>query len=62
MISRKMVYSHGSPRIKTTDLNKILKKHGLIKSYKQQMIISMKIIHNQESSRINTKDLDKFIN
>ena len=62
MISRKMVYSHGSPRIKTTDLNKILKKHGLIKSYKQQMIISMKIIHNQGSSRINTKDLDKFIN
>ena len=62
MISRNMVYNQGSPRIKTTDLNKFFKKHGLIKSYKQQMIISMKIIHNQGSSRINTKDLDKFIN
>ena len=43
MISRKMVYNHGSPRIKTTDLNKNFKKHGLIKSYKQQMIISIKL-------------------
>ena len=57
-----MVYNHGSPRIKTTDLNNIFKKHGLIKSYKQQMIISIKITHNQGSSRINTNDLDKFIN
>ena len=57
-----MVYNQGSPRIKTTYLNKIFKKHGLIKSYKEQMIISIKIIHNQGSSRINTKDVDKFFN
>ena len=62
MILRKMVYNNGSPRIKTTDLNKIFKKHGLIKSYKQQTIILIKIRNNQELSRINTKYLDKFFN
>ena len=48
-----MVYNHGSPRIKTTYLNKIFKKHGLIKSYKEQMIISIKFapiqfLHNMD--------------
>ena len=58
MISRKIIYTHVSSRVKTKDLNKISKLHGIMKSYKHQ-IISRNFIYNNGSSRIKTKDLNK---
>ena len=54
MISWKAIYSYGSSRAKTKDWNKILNQHGLIKSYKQQMIPT-KITHSNELSKIKKK-------
>ena len=49
MILSKITYNHGSLRNKTKDLNKNFKLHGLIKSYRQQMILRI-IIYNHRSS------------
>ena len=61
MISRKIINNWRLPIIKTKDLNKNFKQHGLIKSYKQQLI-SRIIINSYRSSRIKTKDLNKILN
>ena len=55
------LYSHGSSRIKTKDLNTIFNLHGLIENYKQQMIL-WEITYSHGSSKMKTKDFNKNFN